>query len=132
MKKFRLDKKKIFTLYNFYSFFNPKMDFLNSEEDEYLREWSWSFLTRESNLREAVEKNLKTSWTFKRLLPLEKAILMYGAYELSQTPLSKKMIIDQCINFSKSYLETDKHKYINKVLDLISKENRAVKPLLLL
>jgi transcription termination factor NusB len=32
------------------------------------------------------------------------------------------MIIDQTINFSKVYLEEEKFKYINKILDLMVKE----------
>jgi transcription termination factor NusB len=36
------------------------------------------------------------------------------------------MIISQSINFSKAYLEENKYKYINKVLDLISKESKML------
>jgi transcription termination factor NusB len=57
---------------------------------------------------------------------LEKAILTYASYELllGKNIDLAKMIIDQTINFSKVYLEEDKYKYINKVLDLINKEER--------
>jgi transcription termination factor NusB len=62
------------------------------------------------------------------LPPLEKAILIYGVYELlfGQSPNYEKVIIDQTINFSKAYLEESKYKYINKVLDLLFKEKNYV------
>jgi transcription antitermination protein NusB len=60
------------------------------------------------------------------LPPLERAILTYSTYELlfGKNTNLEKMIIDQTINFSKAYLEENKYKYINKVLDLISKEEK--------
>lgn len=79
-------------------------------------------------LSEKISKNLKTGWDFSRFPPLEKAILTYAAYELlfgKNTDLAK-MIIDQTINFSKVYLEEGKYKYINKVLDLLIKEEKIL------
>lgn len=51
--------------------------------------------------------------------------MIYATYELlsNQNDNYSKMIIDQAINFSKVYLEENKYKYINKVLDLIMKEH---------
>jgi len=62
------------------------------------------------------------------LPPLERAILVYAAYELlfGKNANLGEMIIDQTINFSKVYLETGKHRYINKVLDLIIKEKKVL------
>lgn len=47
---------------------------------------------------------------------------MYGAHEICAYPNQFKVIINQIINFSKIFLEGDKYKYINKVLDLFTKE----------
>jgi len=60
------------------------------------------------------------------LPPLERAILIYASYELllGKDTYLGKMIIDQAINFSKVYLEDNKYKYINKVLDLIIREEK--------
>ena len=82
---------------------------------------------REKYLREKITKKLKTGWEFSCLPPLEKATLVYAAYELlfGKNPDYSKMIIDQTINFSKVYLEVEKYKYINKVLDLLVKEEKS-------
>ncbi|CAG8833034.1 23367_t:CDS:2, partial [Gigaspora margarita] len=73
---------------------------------------------------------LRQRGNFSRLPPLERAVLIYAAYELIQTQNSpvRKMIIDQTINFSKAYLEAGKHKYINKNLDLFWKKKRKKQP----
>jgi len=63
------------------------------------------------------------------LPPLEKAVLTYATYELfsAQDSNQVKMLIDQTINFSKVYLEENKYKYINKILDLLFKEKNTDK-----
>ena len=69
---------------------------------------------------------MKENWEFSSLPPLEKAILIFAGYELifGSNAHYPKIIIDQVINFSKVYLEEKKYKYINKVLDLLSKKNK--------
>jgi transcription termination factor NusB len=127
---FRLDKRKIFLLYQCYlldNFFNNKsVDNLDEKEQKRLF-WFNNFLKDEAYLREKIAKKLKVGWEFSRLPPLEKAILTYAAYELLlvQDLNQVKMIIDQAINFSKAYLEEGKYKYINKVLDLLFKEKNV-------
>jgi transcription termination factor NusB len=125
---FRLDKRKIFLLYQYYLLdksFNKNKSIDNLDEKEQKRIfWFNGFLKDEAYLREKIAKKLKIGWEFSRLPPLEKAILTYAAYELllAQDLNQVKMIIDQTINFSKAYLEEGKYKYINKVLDLLFKE----------
>ncbi|CAH1755695.1 7432_t:CDS:2 [Entrophospora sp. SA101] len=81
-------------------------------------------IEKEKFLSEKINEKLKTGWEFSRLPPLEKAILTYASYELlvGKNIDLAKMIIDQTINFSKVYCEEEKYKYINKVLDLLTKE----------
>lgn len=125
---FRLNKKKIFVVYQYYlytplakrakSFLFPLS---NSKKKDEIFAWRKEFLSQEEKLRKDIENKLKSSWIFPRILPLERAILMYTAYEVSTQPHIAKVILDQAINFSQTYLEKDKHKYINKILDLFTK-----------
>ena len=125
---FRLDKRKIFLLYQYYLLdkpFNTNKSVKDLDEKEQKRLfWFNYFLKEETSLREKIAKKLKVGWEFSRLPPLEKAILTYAAYELlsAQDFNQVKMIIDQTVNFSKVYLEEGKYKYINKILDLLFKE----------
>ena len=122
---FRLDKRKIFLLYQYYLV--GVIENIKISEDEKTTKrllWSEKCLEKENLLREKIAKKLKVGWEFSRLLPLEKALLVYASYEIlfNQENHYAKMIIDQVINFSKVYLEENKHKYINKILDFFFKE----------
>lgn len=126
---FRLDKRKIFLLYHYYlvdNFFNNKSGEYIDEKEQKRFFWLKDCLKNKDFLQEKIAKKLKTGWEFSRLPPLEKAILTYATYELfsAQDFNQVKMLIDQTINFSKVYLEENKYKYINKILDLLFKENK--------
>ena len=127
---FRLDKRKIFLLYHYYlvdNFFDHKSGECIDEKEQKRVLWLKDCLKDKDFLQEKIAKKLKTGWEFSRLPPLEKAILTYATYELFsvQDFNQVKMLIDQTINFSKVYLEENKYKYINKVLDLLFKEKNA-------
>lgn len=130
---FRLDKRKIFLLYHYYlidNFFNHKSGDYIDEKEQKRFFWFKDCLKSKDFLQEKIAKKLKTGWEFSRLPPLEKAILTYATYELfsAQDSNQVKMLIDQTINFSKVYLEENKYKYINKILDLLFKEKSIDKP----
>jgi transcription termination factor NusB len=53
---------------------------------------------------------------------LEKATLIYASHEMLFNPdVFVPSLINQIVEFSKKYLELEKYKYINKVLDLLFK-----------
>lgn len=120
---FRLDKRKIFLLYQYY-LLDKISEKVENEKEKNRIIWLNECLKKEELLKEKINKKLKIGWEFSQLPPLERSILIYSTYELifgKNTDL-EKMIIDQVINFSKVYLEEEKFKYINKILDLIIKE----------
>jgi len=124
---FRLDKRKIFLLYHYYLLGEVQKTESENEKERERIIWLNQCLEKEKFLSEKITRKLKTGWEFSHLPPLERAILTYAAYELffgKNTDLGK-MIISQNISFSKAYLEENKYKYINKVLDLISKEEKS-------
>ena len=121
---FRIDKKKVFLLYQFYLFEGTQINKIKIDKEEKERFfWLTECHKNEKYLRALISKRLKSGWTFFRLPPLERAILIFSTYELlfGRNSNYPKLIIDQVINFSKAYLEEGKYKYINKVLDLIIK-----------
>jgi len=132
---FRLDKRKIFLLYQYYllggvNFSDALLLDLGEEKKKQERiAWFTSCLEKEKFLSERIGKKLKTGWEFSYLPPLERAVLVYAACELlsEKNGSLEKMIIDQTINFSKVYLEKQKYKYINKILDLLVQESKGAK-----
>ena len=60
------------------------------------------------------------------LSPVERMILMIGAYELAERPETPfKVVLNEAIELGKSFGGTDGHKFINGVLEKLAVELRA-------
>jgi N utilization substance protein B len=58
---------------------------------------------------------------FKRLSPVERAILYIGAYELASHPETPfKVVLNEAIELGKSYGAAEGHRFINGVLEKIA------------
>jgi len=71
---------------------------------------------------EAIEKHLK-EWDFDRLGSIERATLRLGAYEIMFTPLDTPVVINEAIEVTKAFGSEQSPKFINGVLDAISKDS---------
>lgn len=61
------------------------------------------------------------------LSPVEFAVLLLGAFELSQNlEVPYKVVINEAVELAKSYGGADGHKYVNGVLDKLAPQLRAV------
>lgn len=61
------------------------------------------------------------------LSPVEFAVLLLGAFELSQNlEVPYKVVINEAVELAKSFGGTDGHKYVNGVLDKLAPQLRAV------
>ena len=61
-----------------------------------------------------------------QLSPIERAVLVIGAWELEHRPeIPFRVIIDESIELAKSYGGTDGHKFVNGVLDKLAAALRA-------
>lgn len=60
------------------------------------------------------------------LSPVERVILMIGAYELAERPETPfKVVLNEAIELGKSFGGTDGHKFVNGVLEKLAVELRA-------
>ena len=58
---------------------------------------------------------------FKRLSPVERAILYIGAYELGAHPETPfKVVLNEAIELGKSYGGTEGHRFVNGVLEKVA------------
>ncbi|RHZ36337.1 transcription antitermination factor NusB [endosymbiont GvMRE of Glomus versiforme] len=127
---FFLDKQKIALFYKYYllgdlSWLESAKSQAQTEKQKAKIAWFLSCCEKEKYLITQIESKLKEGWNFSRLLPLEKAVLIYATYEILFTEeIFIPAFINQIIDFSKRYLEEGKYKYINKVLDLIYKSKQ--------
>ena len=61
------------------------------------------------------------------LSPVEFAVLLLGAFELSQHPeVPYKVIINEAVELAKTFGGTDGHKFVNGVLDKLAPQLRAL------
>jgi len=61
------------------------------------------------------------------LSPVERAVLLVGAYELlNRIDTPYRVVINEAVELAKSYGGTDGHKYVNGVLDRLAAELRAI------
>ena len=62
---------------------------------------------------------------FKRLSPVERAILYIGAYELAHHPNTPfKVVLNEAIELGKSFGGTDGYRFVNGVLEKIAQALR--------
>ena len=73
---------------------------------------------------EAVRNHLK-EWDFDRLGSIERATMRLGAYEILYTDLDAAVVINEAIEVVKAFGTEQSPKFINGVLDAISKDKAA-------
>ncbi|AXE60884.1 transcription antitermination protein NusB [[Mycoplasma] phocae] len=115
---------KIITYIYQFELFNKKISceeiFKNNDLDK------WEVATLElieqkyDTFIKIANKFIDKNWEWQRILPLTRAIIIFGEYEL----LSKdsKIVINEMVNIAKIFIPNDDYKFINKILDLISKQ----------
>jgi len=131
---FRLDKRKIFLLYQYYLLgytteVEKNEDTKDNEKQFSRKKWFISFIANENIINESIRKYLNNGWTLARLPELERAVLGFAVFEIvvSSRKSPYKIVMDQTINFCKTYLDKKKYRYVNKVLDFIVKEKNQKK-----
>lgn len=77
-----------------------------------------------TKIDEAIEKHLK-DWDFDRLGSIERATLRLGAYEIMYGELDSAVIINEAIEVTKAFGSEQSPKFINGVLDAISKDKQS-------
>lgn len=71
----------------------------------------------------AIETHLK-EWDFERLGSIERATLRLGAYEILFGNLDTAVVINEAIEITKAFGTEQSPKFINGVLDAISKDKK--------
>lgn len=90
--------------------------------------WLNDFKKKERKILEKIENNLKIGWDLSKIPIFEKALMAISLYEIEKVIINKKEIdnayeiINQAVKFSKKYFDFENYKYINKVLDIITKK----------
>lgn len=77
-----------------------------------------------SEIDELIKNHLSAKWSLERLNKVSLAILRTGIYEMVFIKgAEKSIVIDEAVTIAKKFGADDSYKFINAVLDKISKEN---------
>lgn len=68
-------------------------------------------------LKALISKYFMSNWTWYRIDPLERAILLLGSYEMIGT--DKALVINEMVILAKGYIPGESYKFINSVLDKV-------------
>jgi N utilization substance protein B len=90
----------------------------NEFNDEQLAQIDY-FARHQDDLKKIILANLSPNWTYERVKPILKAIIIcaYCESQILNTP--KKILIDQAIVNAKKYSNENDYKFINAILDKI-------------
>ena len=87
-------------------------------KNDFIYELVNGYLNNEENINKLANKYMK-DWTIERLNMVDQAILSIGIYELVYTKTPSIVSINEAIELSKKYSDSDVTKMINGVLDNI-------------
>ena len=72
-----------------------------------------------------VNKHIIDGWSWSRLAPLERAILIYGSFELSYMP--KALVINEMVILTQAFIPGDSYKFINSILQRVGEYFEKIK-----
>ncbi len=94
-------------------------------DEAYFRTLLYGVLKEEATLNARITPLLDRP--ISELSPIERGILLIGAYELLNCPdVPWRVAINEGVELAKKFGGTDGHKYINGVLDKLAQDVRAV------
>ena len=109
-------------------FFNDeeKLDFPKHRFKKFIKDVVFGAIERNEILRDELDKNLGKDFNFNNLDKLFQVILKSATYELMYKPnVSIKIIIKEYLNASNFFLDNSQTKYLNALLDKISRKIRT-------
>lgn len=81
-----------------------------------------------SSSDEVIEKHLKSGWSLSRIDRVALAILRLSVYCLfHQVDVDEAVVINEAVEIAKDYSAQSTHKFVNAILDNISKSSKAGK-----
>ncbi|WP_373440181.1 transcription antitermination factor NusB [Metamycoplasma equirhinis] len=114
---------KIITFIYQFELFDEKISCEKIFQDNDLQNWEVNILnlieSKYDFLINVAKQFISKDWEWNRVLPLTRAIIIYGEYELLFN--EPKIVINEMINICKLLSPNNDYKFVNKVLDLISK-----------
>lgn len=99
--------------------------FEEGDYNEYQIKVIESISTNYESFKKLVQKFIKGTWTWERLAPLERAILIFGAFELNIA--DRALVINELVTIAQGFIPGESYKFINAILDKIGDYYAGIK-----
>jgi len=92
-----------------------------SQAIEFAEELIRGVFANKSAIDEAMQK-FSTNWPLERMSVTDRNILRIGSFEIMHSDLAPQIVINEAVEISKTFGEKDSPKFINAILDNITKD----------
>lgn len=93
-----------------------------SEEKAYVQEIWNGIHEKETDIFEAIKRNLKEAWSIERIAKIDLAILKLAIYEMVYSKTPYKVVINEAVELAKKYGDDNAKVFVNGILASIVKE----------
>ena len=93
-----------------------------SEEKAYVQEIWNGIHEKETDILEAIKRNLKEAWSIERIAKIDLAILKLAIYEMVYSKTPYEVVINEAVELAKKYGDDNAKAFINGILASIVKE----------
>ena len=122
-------REKIIAYIYLYELFSKKLDNINATKIKGYTQQEIKIINNITKAYDLLKKIIliytKKTWLWERIAPLSRAILVYGAFELSFS--DKALVNDILVRYSQKFIPDETYKFINSILDNIGDYYETIK-----
>ena len=96
-----------------------------SKDINYIKDTVIGIKKEEENINNIISYNLASKWKIERISKIDLAILKLAIYELNNTDIPFKVVINEAVELAKLYGNDNSKVFINGVLASVVKENET-------
>lgn len=96
-----------------------------SKDINYIKDTIIGIKKEEENINNIISYNLASKWKIERISKIDLAILKLAIYELNNTDIPFKVVINEAVELAKLYGNDNSKVFINGVLASVVKENET-------
>lgn len=90
---------------------------------DYMKNTINGILEEKENISKLISDNLAEKWTIERISKIDLVILKLAIYELKNTDIPFKVVINEAVELAKTYGDDNSKMFVNGVLASIVKQN---------
>lgn len=96
---------------------------IETQDVDYMKNTINGILREKENISKLISDNLATKWTIDRISKIDLVILKLAIYELKNTDIPFKVVINEAVELAKTYGDDNSKMFVNGVLASIVKQN---------